>query len=86
MLTAKRSVIKSYMICFTVKKQFSYIEILVQQSLCLKFLSVPFDYMASHLTVFNVYAYNNFEYYNQIFSLSSVLQFTGTDRNGTTTT
>ena len=23
------------------------------------------------------------EYYNQIFSLSSVLQFTGTDRNGT---
>ena len=27
--------------------------------------------------------YNHFEYYNQIFSLSSVLQFTGTDPNGT---
>ena len=27
--------------------------------------------------------YNHFEYYNQIFSLSSVLQFTGKDPNGT---
>ena len=44
---------------------------------------MPFDYTASHLTIFNVYAYNHFEYYNQIFSLSSVLQFTGTDGNGT---
>ena len=26
--------------------------------------------------------YNHFEYYNQISSLSSVLQFTGTDPNG----
>ena len=26
--------------------------------------------------------YNHFEYYNQIFSLFSVLQFTGTDPNG----